>query len=169
MAPVMLKIELYNHDNNGDPAVSFATDAEIEIAEKSTHEQCQINDRRRQSEGFCHCCACRSASELRVRHIVTIEQHGVAKFGLASFSYVSVRHLEPDPPRTIRSTQVKGNMRRLESLMTLAPDGDGTKLVYHLEMVPGALAATVMSKEFLEHELREQFSAIIEEMARRSR
>jgi hypothetical protein len=34
----MLKIELYNHDNNGDPAVSFATDAEIEIA-----DQCDIN------------------------------------------------------------------------------------------------------------------------------
>ena len=105
----------------------------------------------------------------REANAVTIEQHGVAKFGIASFSYVSVRHIEPDPPRTIRSTQIKGNMRRLESLMTLAPDGNGTKLVYHLEMVPGALAATVMSKEFLEHELREQFGAIIAEMVRRSR
>ncbi len=105
----------------------------------------------------------------REPNAVTIEQHGVAKFGIARFSYVSVRHIEPDPPRTIRSTQIKGNMRRLESLMTLAPDGNGTKLVYHLEMVPGALAASVMSKEFLEHELREQFSAIIEEMVRRSR
>ncbi len=106
---------------------------------------------------------------VREPNAVTIEQHGVAKFGIASFPYVSVRHIEPDPPRTIRSTQIKGNMRRLESLMTLAPEGDGTKLVYHLEMVPGALAATVMSKEFLEHELREQFGAIIEEMVRRSR
>lgn len=105
----------------------------------------------------------------REPNAVTIEQHGVAKFGIASFSYVSVRHIEPDPPRTIRSTQVKGNMRRLESLMTLAPDGNGTRLVYHVEMVPGGLAATVMSKEFLEHELREQFGAIIAEMVRRSR
>jgi hypothetical protein len=30
----MLKIELYNHDTYGDPAVSFATDAEIEIADQ---------------------------------------------------------------------------------------------------------------------------------------
>jgi len=105
----------------------------------------------------------------REPNAVTIEQHGVARFGLASFPYVSVRRLESDPPRTIRSTQIKGNMRRLESLMTLTPDGDGTKLVYHFEMVPGALAATVMSKEFLEHELREQFGAIIGEMVRRSR
>ena len=105
----------------------------------------------------------------REPNAVTIEQHGVAKFGVASFPYVSVRHIEPDAPRTIRSTQIKGSMRRLESLMTLAPDGNGTKLVYHLEMVPGALAATVMSKEFLEHELREQFGAIIGEMVHRSR
>jgi Polyketide cyclase / dehydrase and lipid transport len=73
----------------------------------------------------------------REANAVTIEQDGVAKFGILSFSYVSVRHIEPDPLRTIRSTQIKGNMRRLESLMTLAPDGNGTKLVYHLEMVSG--------------------------------
>jgi hypothetical protein len=105
----------------------------------------------------------------REPNALTIEQHGVAKCGIAHFSYVSVRHIEPDPRQTIRSTQIKGNMLRLESLMSLAPDGNGTRLVYHLEMVPGALAVTVMSKEFLEHELREQFSAIIEEMVRRSR
>jgi hypothetical protein len=34
----MLKIELHNHDANGDPAPSFATDAEIEIAEKLRHQ-----------------------------------------------------------------------------------------------------------------------------------
>ena len=30
----MLKIELYSHDTNGDPAVTVATDAEIELAEQ---------------------------------------------------------------------------------------------------------------------------------------
>jgi hypothetical protein len=30
----MLKIELYNHDTSGDPAVRFATDSEIEIADQ---------------------------------------------------------------------------------------------------------------------------------------
>lgn len=30
----MLKIELYNHNINGDPAVRFATDVEIEIADQ---------------------------------------------------------------------------------------------------------------------------------------
>jgi hypothetical protein len=34
MKRVMLKIELHNHDLRGDPAPSFATDAEIEIADR---------------------------------------------------------------------------------------------------------------------------------------
>ena len=34
----MLKIEQYNHDNGGDPPPSFATDAEIEIADQLRHQ-----------------------------------------------------------------------------------------------------------------------------------
>ncbi len=34
----MPKIELYNHDANDDPAVSFATDAEIELADQLRHQ-----------------------------------------------------------------------------------------------------------------------------------
>jgi carbon monoxide dehydrogenase subunit G len=100
---------------------------------------------------------------------VTVEQRGVAKFGIASFPYVSVRQMQLDPQKTVRATQVKGSMRSLESLMTVAADGGGTRLTYHLEMVPSGLAATVLSKEFLQHELTEQFTAIVEEMVRRNR
>ena len=38
----MLKVELYNHDINVDPAPSFATDAEIEFADQLRH---QLEDR----------------------------------------------------------------------------------------------------------------------------
>jgi hypothetical protein len=100
---------------------------------------------------------------------VTLEQHGVAKFGLASFPYVSVRRMQLDPQRTVRSTQIKGSMRRLDSLMTLETEGNGTRLTYHVEIVPSGLAAAILSKEFLEHELSEQFGAIIAEMVRRNR
>jgi hypothetical protein len=100
---------------------------------------------------------------------VTVEQRGVAKFGIASFPYVSVRQMQLDPQKTVKATQVKGSMRSLESLMTLAADGSGTRMTYHLEMVPSGLAATVLSKDFLQHELTEQFTAIVDEMVRRSR
>jgi len=100
---------------------------------------------------------------------VTVEQQGVAKFGIASFPYTSVREMQLDPQRTVHSTQIKGSMRRLESLMTLLPEGNDTQLTYHLEMVPAGLAAAVLSKDFLKHELSEQFTAIVGEMVRRGR
>jgi carbon monoxide dehydrogenase subunit G len=105
----------------------------------------------------------------RAGNTLTVEQRGVARFGIVSFPYDSVRQIQLDPHKTVRATQIKGSMRQLESLMTLAADGTGTRLTYHLEMIPNALAAIVLSKEFIKHELSQQFTAIIEEMIRRSR
>ena len=34
----MLKIELYNYGSSGEPTASFATDAEIEIADQLRHQ-----------------------------------------------------------------------------------------------------------------------------------
>jgi len=34
----MLTIDLHNHDTNSDPAPSFATDAEIELADQLRHQ-----------------------------------------------------------------------------------------------------------------------------------
>jgi hypothetical protein len=42
-------------------------------------------------------------------------------------------------------------------------------MTYHLEMVPAGLAAAVLNKDFVQHELTEQFSAIVDEMIRRSK
>ncbi|HUH94503.1 MAG TPA: SRPBCC family protein [Casimicrobiaceae bacterium] len=101
--------------------------------------------------------------------VLTIEQQGVAKFGLAQFPYTSVRQMTLEPQNSVRAKQIKGSMKRLESLMNLSSEGSGTRLKYHLEVVPSGLAAAVMSKEFLQHEMTEQFTAIIQEMVRRSR
>jgi carbon monoxide dehydrogenase subunit G len=100
---------------------------------------------------------------------VTIEQRGTAKFGAASFGYVTERHLDMDKPSlSIKSVQTKGNLKRVESLMKLEPDGSGTRLVYHIEIIPSLIASAVMSKSFLEHEITEQFTAIIGEMTKRA-
>jgi hypothetical protein len=74
-----------------------------------------------------------------------------------------------DRPLTVRSTQIEGSLRRFASLMTIEPEGNFTRLTYHLEMVPGILAGAVVSESFLEHEIAEQFGAIIGEMTRRGR
>jgi len=99
---------------------------------------------------------------------VTVEQRGVAKYGAASFPYVTERRIELRPPSSIKTAQVKGNMRRVESSIMLEGEGKGTRIVYHLEIVPSLLAGAVMSKQFVEHEVGDQFTAIIGEMTRRA-
>lgn len=99
--------------------------------------------------------------------VVTVEQRGVAKYGAASFPYVTERRIELKPPSGIKTAQVKGNMKRVESTIALEAEGKGTRIVYHLEIVPSLLASTVMSKKFVEHEVGDQFTAIVGEMTRR--
>ena len=100
---------------------------------------------------------------------LTVEQKGVARFGLLSFNYESARRMQLDPKNTILSTQVSGSMRRLVSLMKVSPDGTGTRLDYKLEIEPAGVAAAVMSKKFLQHEVTEQFTAIVGEMVKRGK
>jgi hypothetical protein len=85
-----------------------------------------------------------------------------------SFPYTTERKADLQPRVVIKTAQVRGSLRRVESLMKLEPDGNGTRLTYHLELVPSVLAATLLSKNFLEHEIGEQFTAIIGEMTRRT-
>ena len=98
---------------------------------------------------------------------VMVEQRGVAKYGAASFPYVTERRIELRPPSGIKTAQIKGNMRRVESTIMLEAEGKGTRIVYHLEIVPSLLAGAVMSKQFVEHETGDQFTAIVGEMVRR--
>jgi len=98
---------------------------------------------------------------------LTVEQNGVAKFGLLSFPYTNVRRMELAPETTIQATQVSGSMRRLVSLMKVSPEGTGTRLDYRLEIEPSGVAAAVMSKDFLQHEITQQFTAIVGEMVKR--
>jgi len=99
---------------------------------------------------------------------VTIEQRGVAKYGAVSFPYVTERKIELKPLGSIMSMQTKGSLRRVASTLLLQTEGKGTRLTYHLEIEPSLLASALLSKEFLQHELGEQFTAIIGEMVRRA-
>ena len=100
---------------------------------------------------------------------MTIEQRGTAKFGGVGFSYTSLREIVLDPQTTIKSTQVKGSMKRQESLMTLSTEGDGTRMQYRLELVPNLLASAALSEDRLKQEIQEQFTAIVGEMTKRKK
>ena len=46
---------------------------------------------------------------------VTVQQRGVARVGAVSFPYVTERRIELKPPNAIRTVQLKGSLRRVES------------------------------------------------------
>jgi hypothetical protein len=105
----------------------------------------------------------------REGNTVTIGQHGIAKYGVVNFPYDTERKLDLKPQSTINSTQVKGSLRRVVSTMLLEPEGKGTRMTYHLELVPSFLASALLSKDFVAQEIGEQFEAIIAEMVHRAR
>jgi len=98
---------------------------------------------------------------------LTILQHGIARFGPLAIRFESERVVTLAPPSTIRSTQVRGSMEKLDSITTFVPDGTGTRLAYHVEAIPGALFPDYIARQFLRHEIAEQFDAIVREMVRR--
>ena len=58
----MTRIELYNHDANVDPVISFATDAEIEFADQLRH---QLEERYLARSAPSSCCSDEIAPSLR--------------------------------------------------------------------------------------------------------
>jgi uncharacterized membrane protein len=98
-----------------------------------------------------------------------IEQRGTAKFAGLRFSYTSVREIVLNPQTTIDSTQIKGSMKLQHSRMTVSAEGDGTRMQYQLELVPGFWVSAVLSPDFVKHEVEEQFTAVIGEMVRRKK
>lgn len=109
----------------------------------------------------------RSRVVARAGEVATVEQVGVVRVGLFGFPYVSLRAIDTSGPLTIRSRQIEGSMRRVESTMRLAAEREGTRLAYHLELVPSAFAGRMVSETMLEREIGEQFAAIVAEMLRR--
>jgi carbon monoxide dehydrogenase subunit G len=98
---------------------------------------------------------------------LTVEQKGVAKFGSLSFNFASQREVVLVPQTSILSTQIKGSLKKQQSLMMLSAEGEGTRMTYKLEIVPSFIASTVLSEDLLKHETEEQFTAIVGEMLKR--
>lgn len=98
---------------------------------------------------------------------VTVEHQGVVRYGILTLPFTTLREVEFAAPDWIRTTQIRGTMRRHESRMSFAEDRAGTRIDYHVEMDPGALAALVMNERRVESELREHCEAISAEILRR--
>lgn len=96
-----------------------------------------------------------------------IFQHGTAQFGPIRFPFKSTRELRLTPFEQIESHLISGNMRRMDGITKLTDENGQTRVTYHAESVPGLWLPPVVGKSFIEHETREQFQEIREEVLRR--
>lgn len=100
--------------------------------------------------------------------VLKVLQQGVARYGLFSANFESLREIRLTPCSEIRAHGLSGNVQRMESLMRLEPEGSGTRLSYHAEAQPGFWFPPMIGPSLVRHETAEQFSAMLDEMLRRT-
>jgi carbon monoxide dehydrogenase subunit G len=99
--------------------------------------------------------------------VVQVSQKGVAKHAMMTFRFESVREMHLFPYEKILSHMVSGTIRKMEGETQLIGEGDQTRVVYHADVVPGVWIPPMLGKMFIEHETREQFQEIRDEILKR--
>ncbi len=97
-----------------------------------------------------------------------VNQEGVAKFGLLSFSFVSERQIRLEPMKRILAKNLSGTVKRMESEANIAAVEQGVQIRYRAETVPDSVLARMFGASFIRHEVREQFLAMSREMLKRA-
>ncbi len=94
-------------------------------------------------------------------------QRGSAKYGPIKFPFESTREMRLDPFDKIRSHMISGSMRKMEGTTQLVDEGAQTRVIYHTDSIPGVWIPPVIGKTFIEHEIREQFQEMRNEIIKR--
>lgn len=97
----------------------------------------------------------------------TIFQRGAASYGPITYPFESTREVRLIPHRTILTHLISGNMHKLEGVTYLADEGDGIRVTHRTEAIPKVWIPAPIGKIFIEHEMREQFNEMRNEIIRR--
>ena len=103
----------------------------------------------------------------RTENLLRISQRGKAHWGPLTMNFESVREVTLVPQREISTHGLSGTVKRVDSSMTLEPEGDGTRLRYHTEVEPGSWFPPLLGPAKVRQETAAQFNAIVQEMQRR--
>ena len=100
---------------------------------------------------------------------LTIFQSGAATYGPVSFPFESTREVRLIPYHKIRTHLISGNMRKLEGTTYLIDAGGQTRVIHRTDAIPKAWIPEAVGKIFIEHEMREQFNEMRNEVIKRKR
>jgi ribosome-associated toxin RatA of RatAB toxin-antitoxin module len=96
-----------------------------------------------------------------------VEQRGVARWGPLSQTFTTVREIELQPIDEVRSKSIGGSLRQVSSVTRFAAAAGGTEIRHHVEFAMDTWMPSFLARPFLQHEVREQFDAVVGEMLRR--
>ena len=96
-----------------------------------------------------------------------IFQRGAASYGLIDFPFESTREIQLSPYDTIQSHMISGNMRKMDGTTRLVDESGRTRIIFHSDSIPGYWLPPIAGKLFIEHETREQFQEIRNEILKR--
>jgi hypothetical protein len=99
----------------------------------------------------------------------TIFQSGAATYGPIRYPFESTREVRLIPYDKILTHLVSGNMHKLEGTTYLTDEAGLTRVVHRTEAIPKVWIPAVVGKVFIEHEMREQFNEMRNEIIRRKR
>jgi carbon monoxide dehydrogenase subunit G len=98
-----------------------------------------------------------------------VEQAGVARFGILRFPYESVREIELEPYREIRSRALAGTIKSGSALTRLVESGGATRIDYQSVSVPSVQLPFGLGMGTVAARTREQFIQLRAEIYRRMR
>ncbi|WP_235001406.1 SRPBCC family protein [Nitrosovibrio sp. Nv4] len=100
---------------------------------------------------------------------ITIFQRGAATYGPISYPFKSTREIRLMPFDKIRTHLISGNMRKMEGTTYLIHEGAQTRVIHHTDTIPEIWFPLAVGQVFIEHEMREQFHEMRNEIIRRKR
>lgn len=100
---------------------------------------------------------------------LTIFQRGAATYGPVNFPFESTREVRLIPYHKIRTSLISGNMRKLEGTTLLIEEDGQTRVIHRSDAIPKVWIPEIVGKVFIEHEMREQFNEMRNEIIRRKR
>jgi len=103
----------------------------------------------------------------RSGNVFIIHQQGKAVFGPFSFPFESERRIEWFPEGRLVAQALSGSTKYMRSELRYQGVAGGTRIDYHMEVVPDRWIPSSVGVSLMRHELAEQFSALAHEMARR--
>ena len=98
-----------------------------------------------------------------------IFQRGAAIYGPISYPFESTREVRLFPYHKILTHLISGNMHKLEGATYLTDEGGRTRVIHRTEAIPKVWIPAAVGKIFIEHEMREQFNEMRNEIIKRKK